>query len=505
MIGDAGGVRDAIPPPAKWTGISLALGNPGAMVAVILVVAIAIRILPLTYSHFWDETVFLQHARIIVDGRTNYDEFFHRPPLLPFLYAAGFLLWDSVYMANIVQGLVSGLAVLFAFLYVRGRFGNGAGLAAAALFAFAPYGVARSHELLTDEPAIALMLACAWLFDQPRTRFALATGVVFALAVAMRFTCIFFVFYLMLDALVPPRKLRQLFLAGCSAAATIAPYLLWNYERFGSMLFPFKLASRIVHEWTAPVPAVFYWHALGELLPPTAWLAFAFGLWAVAARPSRARQSARLDARERAARAQRCAVWVAWGGAFLAYMLAIPHKEVRYLLPLTIPVLVLAAAGLAAAATRVRALPAWPRLCVLAIAGVLAVIDFGTAFEPLTRPPVDATRSSEVEIADYVRGRAQPTDTLYAAHNFPVFAFYSGLRTVSLLPIQDTFATDWKTEMTRPGFLVYSHPERMGEIHATNPALKPDRAFLESHREFSVERVFPTATVYRYVPTGEVR
>src|SRR5215813_8439671 len=106
-------------------------------IAVLLMVLI--RIVPLSYSHFWDETVFLQHAKVILEGRTNYEEFHHRPPLLSFFYAAGFAMWDNIYVANLVQGLVTTLVVLFAFLYIRQAFGRTAGIFGGFLFAFTPY------------------------------------------------------------------------------------------------------------------------------------------------------------------------------------------------------------------------------------------------------------------------------------------------------------------------------------------------------------------------------
>jgi hypothetical protein len=71
-----------------------------------------------------------------------------------------------------------------------------------------------------------------------------------------------------------------------------------------------------------------------------------------------------------------------------------------------------------------------------------------------------------VQIAHYLRSQSSPGDTIYAAHNFPVFAFYSERRTVSLLPIQENFDKDWRELMNRPGFLVYTHPEHIGEIHS---------------------------------------
>jgi len=194
-----------------------------ATLAAIVLVAVVIRIFPLTYSHFWDEAVFLQHAKILVDGRANYNEFSSRPPLLPFMYAAGYAIWDSIYVANVVQGIVSGLVVLFAYLYVRAVFGTVAAVATAAMFALTPYVVASSHDLLTDGPAVTLMLAAMWLFDRRGLRAALLAGVVLALAVQTRYTSLFLATYFVLDALVTPKKVPQLLATGAAAVLAVTP------------------------------------------------------------------------------------------------------------------------------------------------------------------------------------------------------------------------------------------------------------------------------------------
>src|SRR5438105_10603489 len=96
---------------------------PWIALAVIVALAALVRAVPLTYSHFWDETVFLQHARVILDGRTNYQEFLHRPPLLSVLYALGFALWDNIYVANIVQANITAAAVMVTFSCVGRAWG----------------------------------------------------------------------------------------------------------------------------------------------------------------------------------------------------------------------------------------------------------------------------------------------------------------------------------------------------------------------------------------------
>src|SRR5207302_7812944 len=358
-------------------------------IALALIVALAalVRVVPLTYSHFWDETVFLQHAKVILDGRTNYQEFFHRPPLLSVLYALGFALWDNIYVANIVQAIVTTLAVLFAFLYVRGAFGVVCGMAAAFLFAFTPYLVETSHELLTDMPAVAFMLAAMWLFDKPGPRFAILAGATYALAIQTRFTSLFLIVYFALDASLSLKKLRQLVILLVAAGITIAPYLIWVRWNYGSVLFPFVLARRIVTEWTAPVPARFYFDAVLEIFPPSLWLFFALGLCSPVTRwGSRYRSEGEAVPAENpglSSQAKRQLVLLMWGLLFFAYMLTIGHKEIRYLLPLAIPVVIVSALSVTALFRWIarQAKPVWVAGVLLGVA--VAVADYASPFQKL--------------------------------------------------------------------------------------------------------------------------
>jgi len=480
--------------------------NHRLLLGAILLLALLVRTVPLTYSHFWDETVFLQHAKVILDGRTNFDEFFSRPPLLSFLYAFGFAIWDNVYVANLVQGVVTTLVVLFAFLYVRGVFGVAAAFFSAFLFAFTPYFAEASHQLLTDMPALALMLAAMWLFDKPGLRFALLAGAVYALAIQTRFTSLFLICYFALDATLSPKKLRNLALLLAGAAVTITPYLFWLRWNYGSFFFPFVMARRIVTEWTALVPTRFYWNALTEIFPSSMWLFFGIGALLPIARWTMHRlngEGARLLTALPGGSEQtkRQFVLLTWGAAFFAYMLMIPHKEVRYLLPLAIPVVVISALGLAALCRWFARQTTPIRAVGLLLGLALVIVNYGTPFQKLMGPYVDRSEWEVVQIARYLREVSTPADTIYAAHEYPVLAFYSDRRTVSLLPFQANFDQAWSGLMKQPGFLVYFHPDKIKEIHSINPSLKPDRRFLENCPNFSVVRVFPGATVYRYRPT----
>ena len=472
----------------------------------VLLLALLARTIPLTYSHFWDETVFLQHAKVIVDGRTNYEEFQHRPPVLSILYALGFAIWDHVYVANLVQGLVTTLAVLFAFLYVRQAFGLAPALFAGFQFAFTPYLVGASHQLLTDMPALALMLAAMWLFDKPGVRYAFLSGVIYALAIQTRFTSLFLLVYFALDTALSPKKMRSLAFLLAGAAAGVAPYLIWARWNYGSFFFPFVQARRIVTEWTASVPASFYWEALLQVFPYSTWLFFGAGVLLPVARRAMHRRTGEdggllTGLAELSDQTKRQIVLLMWGVAFFAYMLSIPHKEVRYLLPLAISVVVISALGLAEL-FRWCARQASPVKAAGLLLGIAVVmLDYAPSLQKLVEPWVDRSEWEAVQIGRYLHEVSTPADTIYAAHNFPVFAFYSERRTVSLLPIQGDFDQAWRELMKQPGFIVYYRPAGIKETHSIYPSFKPDWQFLEASPNFHLVRAFPSAIVYRYEST----
>lgn len=450
--------------------------------------------------------MYLQHAKVIVEGRTNYDEFEYRPPLLPLMYALGFAAWNHVYVANLVQGVVTTLAVLFVFLYVKPLFGLAPAMFAAFLMAFTPYFVGASHDLLTDMPAVALILMAMWLFDKPGARFALLSGVASALAVQTRFTSLFVFVYFVLDAILSPRrKMRSLALLVAGAVVAMAPYLIWVRWSYGSFLHPFVIARRITDEWTAPVPHSFYYSGLLQIFPVSMLLLLGFGILCASVRAVRHRQTgdslgSLAGEAEAGAEEKRQIVLLVWGLAFFVYMLSIPHKEVRYLLPLAIPFVVVSALGLGELARWLsrRTIPVMVAGLLLCLA--VGMWDYAPSFQKLMGPWIDRSESETVRIARYLHEVSLPGDTIYAAHDFPVLAFYSERRTISLLPIQADFDKAWRDLMARPGFLVYFDPAGIGETHSANPSFKPDRLFLESSPDFRVVRVFSRATVYGYAP-----
>lgn len=473
--------------------------------AALLALAVLLRIIPLSESHEWDETVFLQHAKIMVDGRTNYDEFHHRPPALSALYALGFLAWDHTYAAQLLQGLASGLAVLFVFLYAQRAFGRPAALAAAVAMAFSPYFVAASHNLLTDMPAVTVILAAMWLFERRRGRDDFLSGLLFALAILTRYTSTFFGLYFLLTALSTPRRWRSLLPFSVAALAGLTPYLVWSWHRFGNPLYPLAHARRIVTEWTAPVPAGLYFDGLFIVFPFAVLVFFALGAAVLAGGVLRlyrddAAMRTRLAGLRQDAPLRQGLILLAWGMAFFLNMLTIPHKEVRYLLPLAIPVVLIGALGFQAVLGRVMMRRGAARWAGLALMAALLLAAFAPSLQRIGHPWVDSAEWDTVRIARYIRETSSAEDVIYAAHEFPVLAFYSGRKTISVLPIQEGFEREWQRHMDHPGFFVHYAPSKLGEVHSQDTHFQPDQAFIDAHPNFRLVKSFRQATVYRYEP-----
>src|SRR4029077_20051063 len=120
----------------------------------------------------------------------------------------------------------------------------------------------------------------------------------------------------------------------------------WKY---GSFFYTFVLARRIVQEWTAPVPATFYLRGVREIVPFRLQVLLAVAV-ALLVLQSLARARTQNPTESGASaesldKIKRQATLTIWGAAFFAYMLSIPHKEIRYLLPLAIPAVVIGAVG----------------------------------------------------------------------------------------------------------------------------------------------------------------
>ena len=315
------------------------------------------RVWPLSKVHFWDEAVYLQNAEVLCCGKTNYSELDSRPPLLSLIFAAVFRVWHSVYAADIVSALLNAAGP--ALLYICGRriVGRVGAAIAALLMAFTPFFVGvfpsgfqtdnTGNSLLTDAPALTIILLALWTFlwalrREDSIRFA-GAGFVLGLAVLMRFASLSMVGVLALLVFAATRWWRAALATALGFLFAMVPYLCWSRARYNGFFATFRRGWQY-YQGARESPLfllrnfgiIFSWITLAGLV---IWLC----RWAWERRKTRAEHD---DASENFTRRRLQAFLCLWAVVLLVFFMAMPHQEPRYAMPLGPPLFLLAGSGL---------------------------------------------------------------------------------------------------------------------------------------------------------------
>ena len=452
--------------------------------------AFLVRLWPVWQVHFWDEAVYLQNAEVICCGKLNYSELSSRPPLLSLLFAGVFRLWHSVYAASILVALLNALGPLFLYLGGRRLVGRvGAGIAAL-LLAFSPFFVAgdTGNSLLTDSPALTLVLVSLWLVlaavEHPSVVGFVAAGLVSSLAVLMRFASLPTIALLSLLLLRADRWFRAALQFGAGFAIGICPYLLWSRIRYGGFLATLQRGWANVAGSTEP--AAYYVRNFDKVFP---WITAAgLVLWLAGRIVGKLKWKRGMaiispDPEERKnPRWSGAFLWL-WALVLLAYFSALTHKELRYIIPLAPPLFLLAGDGLKMLLPktdlRVRAVGA------LVLAAALAY-SFAPILGRFRGPFVSPFISEEKEVADFLDSKAPKGSALYTGFNYPVFGYYTHLPTHVLLP--GDFYKSFPHNMPADGYLiVYKQMDT-----------EPNLDWVDSNPHFQRYQEFPSLVVFEY-------
>jgi 4-amino-4-deoxy-L-arabinose transferase-like glycosyltransferase len=262
---------------------------------IIFFVGFLIRFFPVRTDstfHYWDETVYLQHAEIWGGYReNNYNEFGFRPPLLPLLIALGYRVYHSVITAHFIVAIVSSLGIITTFFLSKLIFDDDrVALLAALIFCANPLHITLSHDILVDSmlPVFCSVVVIFLLlsFQKNNSLYYLLAGIFFGLSILLKFTALSLLFpivFVMFFEKLYRRKTknikisiilfrflreRGLILFFLGAFLTLLPYmLLFNF------FSPFVTSFLIITE-SVSQPWYFFLVNFNEIIP----LPFAVGI-----------------------------------------------------------------------------------------------------------------------------------------------------------------------------------------------------------------------------------
>ena len=451
---------------------------------ILFLAAFLIRVWGLSYFHYWDEMAYLQDAKVICCGKTNYSELPFRPPLLSLFFAAAFLIRDHIFSACIATAALNALAPVLLFLSGRRIVGPLPSALASLLLAFGQFFVGvfppgfdsddTGNSLLTDSPALTLILLGLWLIlkalrNQRTWRFMLA-GFALSLAVLMRFGSVPSVGFLCLLPLAARQRWKALAATAAGFIAGLAPYLLWSRFTYGGFFETIRDGWTHVEGPAPPftfylsnAPVIFSWTGIVGLL-----LAASAGLVALADLMLTKRNQTAPRELSASPRVLKAFLWI-WLIAGFLFFSRMPHKEPRYILPLAPPLLLLSGSGLAllcclsgkpspqalyqvpdqepsqetllsteaqrSRQTRlinVNAHRLQPIGILLVIAGmVLALLPSRSRFNgPFLLP----NHPEEMDASQFLESLYPPTTPLYMNFNYPAFAYFTHFK-IKELPI----------------------------------------------------------------------
>lgn len=478
----------------EWVGLGL-----------LVAVAFLIRLWGMSRLHVWDECVYLLDAEYMAFGKAAYIEIDSRPPLLSLLFAGLFRLCNSDYAAAALTALINALGPAFLYLGGRKLVGRGAAAIAALLLAFGPYlaGVVldgsdgTGHALLTDCPALTLLLLSFWLLlralqHQTGLRFAFA-GFTLALAVLMRFGSLSSVGILGLLVLLADRRIKAVLVTAAGFLLGMAPYLLWSRLRYGGFLATFRSGW---DNFAGPAePFSYFLKNMPDLI---SWLAIAgLVLWAARRSWNLWKGKLRLD------REPGCelilghhplggeAFLLLWAVVVLLFFSSLSHKEPRYAIPVAPPLLLLAGVGLATiASSKKRSL----RIAGVVVLTTAMLGTFWPTHHRFDTDFFDNSVSKEMELGEFLRQNLPPSTILYTNVNYPDIAYYSHLDMEDLPysgdPLQQALAN-----LPDDGiFIAYRYADQDGEQVAVEPSLES----LDANPHFHRWKEFPSMVLYQY-------
>lgn len=457
--------------------------------SLILLFSFVARIYPIQTVHWWDETVYLQHAEIIVGLKEdNYSEFNLRPPLLSIFFGIIFLIWQNVIAASFLVALIGVIGVFYAYLLGEKLYNKKVGLIAAAILGLTPFIVQHSRTLLTDVPSLTLLTIGFYYFivhfQGKKTIYGVLAGAFFALAFLMRFTSIILLLiiplYIYLNSKDLSNEIKNTKIVFLSFIGALIPYFVWSQIQFGLFFSPVISAIYAVSSGIEPIE--FYFINLFEAY--TVFSLIGFILFLIFFLKDKIQKN-KLE--------KESLFLLIWFIAFIIFMSFTPHKEIRYLItPISLPLILISALGVNKLIEFVSTKKFILKSATFILLILLAFVSFQPAFERLNEPFINSEiTTEEYEVSNFINNLNLSIEIdLYTNNNYPVFGYYTNHRVIRIKEVGEDFYSIYPKNMEREGILIlYKN------------FLSPTKEWADSKPEFEKIKEFDRIILYTYSPS----
>lgn len=461
-----------------------------SLLILIIILSFFLRLVPIRLSHSWDETVYLQHAEVFFSGRTNYDELAFRPPLLSILFYLGYFIYHSVITATIIVALLGALGVLIIFLIGKKVYNEKVGLLAVAIFALSPFLIKNSNLIMADVP-VATLLGVSFYFALFRDKkwMIFLSGLFLGLSILMKFIAVaiipvFIIYYLMYREEL---DINKILFFGAGFLIAMTPYFIWNQIKFGNIISPLIRESQMVSVRDAPT--FFYFYNLQNIF--TYLIIIGLALWLVNL-IIKFRKKEDLDIRI-------ALIFTIWIIVFLAYLTQTPHKLLRFLIPISIPIILLASKGIMLTLNKVK--EDYKIFYISLIILYLGFLVYSTTnYKDLSsRDFINEKISDDRRAAEFILNELNYSGIIYS-HQAPLIAYYSGLNTTPVwMGNNKNLSEAVSSTMKEPGIFIGAYYFEK----ATPPQRQPTSSWMRNDSRFTHLKDIGSDFIFRYDPESK--
>jgi len=299
----------------------------------------------------WDETVYANLGSDLSENPFNYSfakkwtdwvpgdwpKAGFRPPLLPYTLSILYFL-NLDFFVEFLMPIIGALSVIFVFIIAKKMFNEKIALYSSLFLTFLPLHVIYSGKILTGVFStffIILSVLCFWLgFEKKKNKYKLVFGVFLGLSVLARYTVLWIIPVFPLYLIIKNKNLlflkdRFAWLAIGLFFLVLSPWFVYGNVEYGNPLGQFFHALRAASYWGGSQPWYFFFQHSLQMFSVVS-IIFLMSLFFIVSNKKIRRNSAVL-------------FLLLWFFIFFVSASLMSHKEDRFLLQLTPPLVILSA------------------------------------------------------------------------------------------------------------------------------------------------------------------
>ena len=465
------------------------------LISILFIISFFLNLVPIRMSHFWDETVYLQHAEIFFSGRTNFDELSSRPPLISILFAFSYFIKHSVISASVITALLGALGVLFIFLVGRKLYNEKVGILAALILTFTPYIIQNSNYLLTDVPVSTLLIISFYfaLFREKKLMIFLS-GLFLGLSILMKFDAVLMILVFLVYFYLYRKELNRnkliLFILGFFIV--MFPYFIWCQVKFGNFLEPFFTGQRAAIN-AKMGPILFYILNLNKVF--TFLIPIGLILWFIDG-------IIKLN-KERYQNIRADTIFLSWIIIFFIFLTFYLHyRDLRFILPITAPIILLASKGIIAFLEELKK-PYKIFFVIIIIIYLVFLMTTTLGYKNLIHGNfMDNKISDDIKAAEYILNETNYTGKIYTRMP-PVIAYYTGLKVQSVKISNETLVDSYLLKlMKEKGLFIGKYYYEGENYHGGDQFYKvyPMSSWMRNDSRFTFVKDIGDIFIFKYNP-----